>query len=121
MKQIFKRTWTETFVTGGSGYVLTDPVKPGEVLEVLSLFAYAPEREASDEIKVGIRSGGNEYLVADEKLSGTEDGLQVGVSFYLGEGDRLFAYFPDADNGDEMGIMVVGALMSKEDFQGGLG
>jgi len=121
MKQIYMRSWSVTFLTGDSGYVFTEKIRPGEVLFVLSCFAYAPTRKASDDIIVGIRNGSGDFILAAEAPLEVQYGMQAGVGVYVGEGDQVFAYFPDADNGDAIAIHIMGVLMELKDFQKELG
>ncbi len=111
MRQIYNRSFTVTFTTGDSGYVFTDPIDPGMVLHVHNLFAYAPEREANDDIVIGIRDGGQDIILQAQATAAVQLGAAVANHFVIGEGDKLFAYFPDADNTDKIGIHVTGELM----------
>lgn len=115
------RSWSATFSTGGSSYVFSEKIKPGLVLYVLGCFAYAPERDNNDDVIIGVRDGAGDFILAAEAPSGAQYGVQAGVGVYLGEGDQMFASFPDAENGDTLEIHLMGVMMTLAEFQGGQG
>jgi len=120
MRQIYSRSFTVTFSTGGSGYVFSEKIDPGYVLHVHSCFAYAPEREANDDIVIGIRNGGQDVILFAVAPAATQRGADVTRDFYVGEGDQVFAYFPDVDNTDTIGINLNGELMTRVDWEKGM-
>ena len=117
MRQIYSRSFTVTFATGDSGYVFAEKIDPGQILHVHSSFAYAPERVASDNIIIGIRNGGQDIIMQAQATVATQKGATVDTDFFLGEGDQLYAYFPDADDGDCLGIHLNGVLMSRKEWE----
>lgn len=117
MRTIYSRSFTVTFSTGDSGYVFAEKIDPGYVLHVHNCFAYAPQREASDDIIIGIRNGGQDILLQAYATLAAQVGSATGGGFFVGEGDQVFAYFPDADNGDSLGIHLNGVLVSLKDWE----
>lgn len=117
MRQIYSRSFTVTFATGDSGYVFADRIDPGYVLHVHSCAAYSPQREASDDVIIGIRNGGADLVLTGQALLAAQRGADVPNGFFVGEGDQAFAYFPDADNGDSLGIHLNGVLIDLKDWE----
>lgn len=110
MRQVYSRSFAVTFATGDSGYVLADRVKPGHILHVLSCLAYSPQREASDDVVIGIRDPAGDIILAAEAPLAAQMGVAAPNEFLVGEGDRVFAYFPDCDNTDSLQIHLNGIL-----------
>lgn len=117
MRQIYNRSFTVTFSTGDSGYVFTDRIDPGYVLHVLSCCAYSPEREASDDVVIGIRNGGQDIVLTAQAPLAVQRGVDTPRDFYVGESDQVFAYFPDVDNGDAIGIHINGVLIPLKEWE----
>lgn len=117
MKQVYSRSFTVTFLTGDSGYVFADRIDPGNVLHVHSCSAYSPEREVSDDVIVGIRNGGQDQILTAQAPLAAQRGVDVPNDFFIGEGDQLFAYFPDVDNGDSIGIHINGVLLPLSELE----
>lgn len=117
MRQIYSRSFTVTFTTGDSGYVFADRIDPGYVLHVLSCCAYSPQREASDAVIIGIRNGGQDIILTAQSPLAAQRGVDTPTDFYVGESDELFAYFPNVDNNDSIGIHINGELMTLEDWE----
>lgn len=91
-------------------YVYSDRVRPGNVLHVMSCFAGAPEREAADLITMGVESGGENVCIRSRAGTAAKDGMSALNPFLVGEGDRVFAYFPDADEGDDIHLCLNGFM-----------
>jgi hypothetical protein len=117
MKQIYSRSFTVTFSTGDSGYVLSEKVDPGYILHVHSCFAYAPQREANDDIVIGIRNGGEDVILQAQATVATQLGSVAPLDFFIGEGDQVLAYFPDADDTDKIGIHLNGVLIPLKEWK----
>jgi len=120
MRQVYSRSFTVTWLTGDSGYVFSETIDSGYILHVHSCFAYAPEREANDDIIIGIRNGGQDMILQAQATLAVQLGASVPVDFFVGEGDQVFAYFPDADNNDKIGIHLNGVLIGREDWEKGM-
>lgn len=116
MRQVYSRSFTVTFLTGDSGYVFSEKIDPGWILLVLSCCAYAPERELSDDVIVGIRNGGQDIILTAQAPLAAQRGVDTPTGFLVGESDQVFAYFPDADNGDSLGIHLNGFLVPLEEW-----
>ncbi|TES93560.1 MAG: hypothetical protein E3J94_01290 [Desulfobacteraceae bacterium] len=117
MKQIYTRIFTVTFSTGDSGYVYADKISPGNVLRVETCFAYAPERAASEEIILGIKDGAENIIIRATAPLAAQKGVSTENPFSMGEGDQLFAYFPSAEDADQLGIHVIGVLYSLDEWR----
>jgi hypothetical protein len=117
MRQIYCRSFTVTFTTGDSGYVFAEKIDPGQILHVHACFAYAPEREANDNIVIGVRNGGQDIVLIATATLAVQRGANTPTDFFIGEGDQLYAYFPNVDNTDSIGIHINGVLMSREEWE----
>ena len=117
MKQIYARSFTVTFSTGDSGYVYAEKIAPGMVLRVETCFAYAPEREASEEIILGIKDGAEKIIIRAAAPLATQKGIANDNPFSMGEGDQLFAYFPNAEDADQLAIHVIGVLYTLDEWR----
>jgi hypothetical protein len=117
MRQIYSRSFTVAFTTNDSGYVLAEKIDPGQILHVLSCCAYSPERDASDDVIIGIRNGGQDIILTAQAPLAAQRGVDTPTPFLVGESDQLFAYFPDVENGDSIGIHINGVIMSREDWE----
>ena len=111
MRQIYSRGFTVTFATGDSGYVFAERIDPGYVLLVQSCSAYSPQREASDDVIIGIRNGGQDTILTAQAPLAAQRGVDTPTPFWVGELDQVFAYFPDVDNTDSIGIHLNGVLV----------
>lgn len=120
MRQVYSRSFTVTFATGDSGYVLSDRIDPGYVLRVRSCYAYSPEREASDAIYIGIRDGATDIVHFMIAPVATLKGSDMRNELLIGEGDQVFAYFPNCDSGDTLGLNLNGELIPLEDWEKGI-
>lgn len=120
MRQVFSRRYAATYATGGSKYCYSEQVPPGYVVHVKTCVAYCSEREASDDVIIGILDAGQEiYLTATATLA-AQRGVSVNSDFFLGEGDKAFGYWPDVDDGDILELHINGTLLTLEDFQKGI-
>jgi hypothetical protein len=111
MRQIYNRAFTATLVSGGGRYVFAERIDPGYILHVHSGFAYSPLRDANDNIVIGIRNGGEDIILQAEATAAAQKGLVVGRDFFVGEGDQVFAYFPEGEDADTIGIHINGVLI----------
>lgn len=120
MRQVYNRSFAVTFLTGDSGYVFADKVPPGHILHVHSCVGYSAQREASDDVLIGIREAGTDlYLTAKAPLA-AQRAVDVPKDFFAGEGDQIFAYFPDADNTDVLEVHINGVLLKLTEWEAGL-
>lgn len=110
MRQIYAESWKETIAAGHSKRVYSDKVPIGKILFVASCFALANEREVNDRILIGLENGGQEIVIRSYKPGTTQLGLSILNQVAIGEGDRLFAEFLDADNTDIIELHVCGVL-----------
>jgi hypothetical protein len=117
MKQVYNRSFTVVWSTGDSGYVLSDRIEPGYVLHVLSCCAYSAQREASDDVVIGIRNGGEDIPLTAQAPLAAQMAVNTPTDFVLGEGDQVFAYFPDADNADSIALHINGELIDLSSWE----
>jgi len=117
MKQVYAESWSEVVTAAHSRRILSDRIKPGHVLTVLNCYAWAPERAQSDLVRIGVRNGGSDVLVRVRASGVNNYGLSALNEFFVGEGDQVFAYFPDADETDTIELHIIGILQNIEDFR----
>jgi len=117
MKQIYARSFAVIFYAGDSGYVYSEKISPGMVLRVETCFAYAPEREASEEIILGIQDGAEKIIIRAAAPLATQKGVANDNPFSMGEGDQLFAYFPNAEDADQLAIHVIGVSYTLDEWR----
>lgn len=117
MKQVFARKWSETVEDGHSKYVISSKVDPGHVLHVHNCYAHAPERELNDITWIGVRNGGQDILVRARGGAIAKEGMSALRDFFVGEGDQVFAYFPDSDNTDTIELHVIGILYTLAEWK----
>ena len=117
MKQIYCEKWSETVDASHSRYVISDRVKAGHMLHVHNCFAHAPEREANDIAHIGVQNGGTKVLVRARKWNVAGEGVSAFNDFYVGEGDQVYAYLPDADSTDTIELHVIGVLMTLDEWR----
>jgi len=120
MRQLYIKKWGETIGADHSKYIFSDRIKPGAILHVHSCYAHAPERDPNEIIMLGIRSGGIDVLVRARAAGIAAEGMSARRDFFVGEGDRIFAYFPSAESGDTLGLHVVGCLISLGSWRAGV-
>ena len=121
MKQVYCEKWSETVDASHSKYVFSDKIPPGHMLHVHNCFAWAPDREQNDLVRIGVRNGGVDVLVRVRASRLDNYGLSAYNGFFVGEGDQVYAYFPDADNTDTIELHVIGILMTLDEWREGGG
>jgi len=117
MRQIYIRKFSETFVTAPSGYVYSDRIKPGLILHVHNCFAYSPQFAINEIIMIGIKTGGSTVLIRARSPGVAAEGMSAINDFFCGEGDEIFAYFPNASGTDAMELHVIGCMLSLNEFR----
>ena len=117
MRQVYINSWSALWATGDSGYIFSDRIEPGKLLHVHSAFAYAPERDASDKITIGVRHGGKDIILRAQATLAVQLGSEFPSDFFVGEGDQVFAYFANAEDGDTIGIHVNGVIMPLAEWE----
>lgn len=117
MKQVYCEKWSETVGASHSKYVLSDKIPPGNMLHVHNCYAHAPEREVADIIRIGVRNGGQDILVRAHGGVTAKEGTCSLNDFFVGEGDQVFAYFPDSDSTDTIELHVIGILYSLDEWR----
>jgi len=110
MRQMYIDSWSDLKIAGHSGYVFSERVRTGEVLHVQNCYAHAPNRAASAIIQIGIRNGSKDVLIRARGGAIAKEGMSSLNDFFLGEGDQVFAYFPDAAEDDTIELHVIGVL-----------
>jgi len=117
MGQIYCEKWSEKVDAAHSLYVFSDRVEPGMVLHVMNCFAHAPEREALDRVHLGVQNGGTKVLIRARKWNIAGEGVSAFNDFFVGEGDQVYAYFPDADNTNTIELHVIGVIMTLDEWR----
>jgi hypothetical protein len=120
MRQILSRRYAVTWTTGASAYVYSEQVPPGYVVHVKSCVGYSAERDASDDVVLGYTDGGEKIIVTAMATLAAQMGVASPQDFYVGEGDKVFAYFPDVENNDTIELHINGTLLPIEDFEKGM-
>lgn len=98
-------------------YVLSDRVRPGQILYILNCYVHAPENATHDVLQLGVRSGGQDVMVRCQAMAAQAHGLSSLNPFLVGEGDFVYAYFPDSDTNDIIELHINGIIMSLEDWR----
>jgi len=120
MRQILSRRYAVTWTTGASAYVYSEQVPPGYVVHVKSCAGYSEQRDASDDIILGYTDGGEKIIVTAMATLAAQMGITASRDFYVGEGDKVFAYFPDVENNDTIELHINGTLLPIADFEKGM-
>jgi len=110
------RKWDKIVSATLDKYVLAERVEAGHVLHIHNCYAHAPENAKGDKIELGIQVGGEKIIVRARGTSAAKDGMSALRDFFIGEDNQLYAYFPDADNGDIIGLHVIGHMMSAKEW-----
>lgn len=117
MGQIYTEKWSETVDASHSKYVFSDRVDTGTVLHVKNCFAHAPERSANDIVQMGIQNGGTKVIVRARKWNIAGEGVSALNDFYVGEGDQVYAYFPDSIATHTIELHVIGVVMTLDEWR----
>lgn len=117
MRQIYIDKWCEVVDATHTRYVLSDRVEPGWILHVHNCYAHAPQRSAGDILWLGVRNGGKDVLVRARGGAVAKEGMSALRDFFVGEGDQIFAYFPDAAETHNIELHVVGCLISLDQWR----
>jgi hypothetical protein len=120
MRQVLSRRYAVTFSAGDSGYVYSDYVPPGKIVHVKSCVGYSALRDASDDVVLGYTDGGDKIIVTAMATLAAQMGIAAASDFYVGEGDRIYAYFPDVEDGDTIELHINGTLLPIADFEKGM-
>jgi len=115
--QIYAEKWSETIVTGHSKYVLSDRIQPGHILHVMNCYAYSPEITQNEKVHIGVRNGGVDVYVRVRATESKNTGLSALNGFLVGESDKIFAYFPSAENTETIELHVIGELFRLEEWR----
>jgi len=110
MRRMYIDSWSEKLIAGHSGYVFSERVRTGEVLHVQNCYAHAPQRGVNDIIWLGVRNGSKDVLVRARGGKIEKEGMSALNDFLVGEGDQVFAYFPDAEDDDTGELHIIGVL-----------
>lgn len=116
-RYMYIEKWTEIVIVGHSLRVYSDRVPAGHVLHVMSCYAHAPEREVNDITWIGVETGGADVLIRARGGAVVKDGMSALNPFLAGEGDRVFAYFPDADATDTIGLHINGFMVPTSEWR----
>ncbi|MBA7494447.1 hypothetical protein ES702_05023 [subsurface metagenome] len=117
MRRVYIEKWSETVDAAHSKYVFSDRVDPGYVLHVHSCYAHAPQRAANAIIWLGVRDGVKDVLVRARGGAIAKEGMSALRDFFVGEGDQVFAHFPDSVGGNTIELHVIGCLISLDEWR----
>lgn len=117
MRRLYLEKWSEEVDAAHSKYIFSERVDPGWILHVHNCYAHAPERDTSDIIMLGVRTGVKEVLVRSRGGAVAKEGMSSLNDFFVGEGNDIFAYFPDSDTGDTIELHVIGCLISLDEYR----
>lgn len=117
MKQLYVRSWSDEITSGHSGYIYSERIDPGHILHVHNCFVYTAEAEDNDEVRIGIVNGGQNTKIRAKTLDTPQMGMSALNDFFLGEGDRVFGYFANADLNDTIELHIVGVLYSLDEWR----
>lgn len=116
-RYMYLECWSETVTAGHSKRVYSDRVPAGYVLHVMNCYAHVPERIQGDLVWIGVESGGKDCLVRSRGGDKAKEGMSALQPFLAGEGDRVFAYFPDADETDTVALHVNGFMIPTKEWR----
>jgi len=116
-RYMYIESFKETVAAGHSKHVFTDRVPSGHVLHVMNCYAHCPACEVNDVVRIYVRSGGRDSLVRSRKVRTENLGLSALNEFSAGEGDQVFAYFPDSDNTDSIELHINGFMIPTKEWR----
>lgn len=121
MRQMYIECWSETITASHSKYVFSDRVPGGYVLNVLNCYAHSPDGAIADIVTLGVRSGGKDCYLRSRGKDLAKEGMSALNTFLAGEGDQVFAYFPDAGNTDTVALHINGYLIPVKEWRESVG
>jgi len=116
-RTLYARQWTETITAGHSLKVYSEKVPPGYVLKVNACFFHVPEAEASDQLMICLEDGGQNIVLRSRKSTTALSGISIFNPFPVGEGDRIWAYAKDADEGDALVLNIIGEMIPASEWR----
>jgi len=116
-RTLYARQWTETITAGHSLKVYSDKVPPGYVLKVNGCFFHVPDAEASDQLTIYLEDGGQNIILRSRKSTTALSGISIFNTFPIGEGDRIWGYAKNADEGDTIVLNVVGEMIPVSEWR----
>lgn len=116
-RTVYARQWTEKVTAGHSLKVYSEKVPPGYVLKVNGCFFHLPESEAGDHATIYMENGGQNIVLRSRALTAALDGMSIFNPFPMGEGDRVYGYAPNADEGNSLVLNIVGELMPVSEWR----
>jgi len=66
---------------------------------------------------MGILDAGRQIILRSRGCAIAKEGMSALKDFFVGEGDKIFAYFPDATGDDPIELHVVGVLLSLDEWR----
>jgi len=117
-RTLYARQWTEIITAGHSLKVYSEKVttwlRPeGE----RRAFSYVPEAEASDQLMICLEDGGQNIVLRSRKSTTALSGISIFNPFPVGEGDRIWAYAKDADEGDALVLNIIGEMIPASEWR----
>jgi len=116
-RSVYAKQWTEVVTAGHSLKVYSDRIKPGYVLKVSACFFHVPESEVNDLLTLYMENGGQNIVMRSREMTSALNGMSIFTPFPLGEGDRIYGYAKDADEGDSLVLNIVGELIPADEWR----
>ena len=116
-RTLYARQWTETVTADHSLKVYGEKVPSGYVLKVNACFFHVPEAEASDELTIYLEDGGQNIVLRSRKSTTALSGISIFNPFPMGEGDRVYGYAKDADEGDALVLNIIGEMIPASEWR----
>lgn len=117
MRTIFCEKYGRIVAAVDDRIILSDRIRPGYVLHVMSCFAYAPDSASGDVLCVRVRSGGQDVCIRYRGTPAVKRGMSTLNHFLVGEGDQIVGCFPDSDEGDTIELCINGFLMPVSEWR----
>jgi hypothetical protein len=117
MQRVLTEIRSETITPSHSCLIFSDRIRPGEILRIDSLCGYSAQTETNDNVFLGVEDGGRRVYIQAAAIDTATEGICARGPIYVGEGDRAFAYFPDADEGDVIELHLIGVISPRTSWQ----
>lgn len=98
-------------------YVYDNPVKPGQVLVILSLCATFSAIANSEEAHFFVEDHGVRHYLGEDVALDTGGHPSWSGQVAIGERDRAGVYLPDSATADEIHLFIFGELWDLEDWR----
>lgn len=107
----------ENVTPGHSKCVYGERVEAGWILTVETCYLYLPEAKTTDYACLCVEIGGRDVMIRSRGKDVGRRGMSNLNPFYVGEYQRIHACAPDAAEGDEISLCIMGFLMPLWDWR----